>query len=45
MTAVMEMAVDGPVAVRERLEAFADEMLTDVDNQPMQLTIACICGG
>ena len=39
MTAVMEMAVavDGPVAVRERLEAFADEVLTAAVNRPVQL--------
>jgi SRSO17 transposase len=33
----MEMAVDGPVAVRERLEAFADEVLTEAVNRPVQL--------
>jgi len=37
MTAVMEMAVDGLVAVRERLEAFADEVLTGAVNRPVQL--------
>ncbi len=34
---MMEMAVDGPVAVRERLEAFADEVLTEAVNRPVQL--------
>jgi SRSO17 transposase len=37
MTATMEMAVDGPAAVRERLEAFADEVLTEAVNRPVQL--------
>jgi SRSO17 transposase len=37
MTAMMEMAVDGPVTVRERLEAFADEVLTEAVNRPVQL--------
>lgn len=34
---VMEAAVDGPVVVRERLEAFADEVLTRAVNRPVQL--------
>ena len=33
----MEMAVDGPAAVCERLEAFADEVLTEAVNRPVQL--------
>jgi len=37
MTAMMEKAVDGPAAVRERLEAFADEVLTEAVNRPVQL--------
>jgi SRSO17 transposase len=37
MTAMLEMAVDGPVVVRERLEAFADEVLTEAVNRPVQL--------
>ena len=37
MTAMMEMAVDGPVVVRERLELFADEVLTEAVNRPVQL--------
>ncbi len=35
--AVVEATVDGPVAVRERLEAFADEVLTKAVNRPVQL--------
>jgi SRSO17 transposase len=35
--ATMEMAVDGPAVVRERLEAFADEVLTVAVNRPVQL--------
>jgi len=35
--AMTEMMVDGPVVVRERLEAFADEVLTDAVNRPVQL--------
>lgn len=37
MTAMMELAVDGPVVVRERLEVFADEVLTEAVNRPVQL--------
>jgi SRSO17 transposase len=37
MMTVMEAAVDGPVAVRERLEVFADEVLTVAVNRPVQL--------
>jgi SRSO17 transposase len=37
MTAMMGMAVDGPVVVRERLEVFADEVLTEAVNRPVQL--------
>jgi SRSO17 transposase len=33
----MGMAVDGPVVVRERLEAFADEVLCEAVNRPVQL--------
>lgn len=35
--AVLEAMVDGPVAVRERLEAFADEVLMAAVNRPVQL--------
>ncbi len=42
MTAMMEMAVDRPTAVRERLEAFADEVLTEVVNPPVQLHNGCL---
>lgn len=35
--ATMEIVVDGPVVVRERLEAFADEMLAEAVNRPVQL--------
>jgi SRSO17 transposase len=35
--AVLEATVDGPVAVRERLEAFADEVLMEAVNRPVQL--------
>jgi SRSO17 transposase len=34
---MMEMAVDGPVVVRERLEAFADDVLSAAVNRPAQL--------
>lgn len=37
MTAMMEMAVDGPAAVVERLEAFAEEVLSEAVNRPVQL--------
>jgi len=37
MAAAMEMTVDAPVVVRERLEAFADEVLTGAVNRPVQL--------
>ncbi len=37
MSATMEMAVDGPAAVQERLETFADEVLTEAVNRPVQL--------
>jgi SRSO17 transposase len=36
--ATMEMTVDGLAAVRERLEAFADEVLTEAVNRPVQLS-------
>src|SRR5271157_5738041 len=35
--AVMAVDVDGPVAVKERLEAFAGEMLAGAMNRPVQL--------
>lgn len=35
--ATMEMVVDGPVVVRERLEAFAEEVLDEAVNRPVQL--------
>ena len=35
--AVMAVDVDGPVAVRERLEAFASEVLCEAVNRPVQL--------
>jgi SRSO17 transposase len=35
--ATMEMVVDGPVVVRERLEAFAEEVLEGAVNRPVQL--------
>jgi SRSO17 transposase len=35
--ATMEMAVDGPAAVQQRLELFADEVLTEAVNRPAQL--------
>ena len=37
MVATMEMVVDGPVVVRERLEAFAEEVLEGAVNRPVQL--------
>lgn len=37
MVAMMEMVVDGPVVVRERLEAFAGEVLAEAVNRPVQL--------
>ena len=37
MTALMGMTVDGPAAVVERLEAFADEVLSEAVNRPVQL--------
>ena len=33
----MEMVVDGPVVVRERLEAFAEEVFEEAVNRPVQL--------
>jgi SRSO17 transposase len=35
--AMMEMVVDGPVVVRERLEAFAEGVLSEAVNRPVQL--------
>ena len=37
MTALMGMTVDGLAAVVERLEAFADEVLSEAVNRPVQL--------
>jgi SRSO17 transposase len=37
VVATMEMVVDGPVVVRERLEAFAEEVLEGAVNRPVQL--------
>ena len=37
MTVTTEMTVDGPAAVQERLEAFADEVLMVAVNRPVQL--------
>jgi SRSO17 transposase len=38
VVATAEMVVDGPVVVRERLEAFADGVLGAAVNRPVQLT-------
>jgi hypothetical protein len=35
--AVMAVDVDGPAAVRERLEAFACDVLSEAVNRPVQL--------
>ena len=42
--AVMAVDADAPVAVKERLEAFAGEVLAAAMNRPVQrVTAACIC--
>jgi hypothetical protein len=37
MAVVMGAEIDGPVVVRERLEAFAGEVLGEAVNRPVQL--------
>ena len=42
----VERDVDRPSVVRERLEAFAGEVLAEAMNRPVQGSMAaCICGG
>ena len=43
--AVMAVDVDAPVAVKERLEEFAGEVLAEAMNRPVRVKAPCICGG